>query len=348
MAGGEGGWSVGQVLRADLVDQAGELLDDILVTVHRPPPDWHLRLHLHGNPFIVQRCRNLLETCDLRALPDSESWRTGLWPATDLLAAEAYARLPEMLTARGAHWLLAQVERLRLLVRDLQNLPPGDQVQRICQEAAARVHVIDWFSRPVRVAIVGPPNAGKSTLINALADHPVSIVSPIPGTTRDWVEVPGEADGYPVVWLDTAGLREATDALEHAGMRQTIRVLRQADAVVVVLDVHDTGPATSEFVRCFGEHAVTAVAVNKCDLGGSAERVLSVVPEAWRQRAVKVSALQRLGLEQLCGVMWDSLGRSAALLELPSAFTSRQVAILLADGARDPKFVQDQMLHSRA
>jgi len=341
----EGKWVAGQVLRAELLDEDGEPIDDILLTTHHPPPDWHLRLHLHGNPVIVARCRTLLEQHGIHELPAGGDWQTLLWPDHDVLAAEAYALLPRMLTLRGARWLLEQVERLRLAIQELQCFPAGEQVRQVCREIAARASVAEWFSRPLRVAFVGPPNVGKSTLVNALADRPVCIVSPVPGTTRDWVEVPGEVQGFPVTWLDTAGLRQADDALEAAGMEQTCRLMREADAIVAVLDLTGAAKSVCEFVRHHREQRVAAVALNKCDLGGSPVEILKLLPVEWRGTAVQVSALQRVGLEELCRRMLDGVGRSEAALELPAAFTSRQLALLLSNEADDPKVLKDMLLH---
>ena len=87
-----------------------------------------------------------------------------------------------------------------------------------------------------RVALVGPPNAGKSTLFNALLGAERAIVTSRPGTTRDYLEEATEVDGVPLVLFDTAGAREARDEAERAGVERTWQVLESADLVVTVLD----------------------------------------------------------------------------------------------------------------
>ena len=88
----------------------------------------------------------------------------------------------------------------------------------------------------LRIALIGPPNAGKSSLLNALARRDVAIVSEIPGTTRDVIEVKLDLGGYPVVVADTAGLRETGDAIEVEGVRRALARARAAELVVLVLD----------------------------------------------------------------------------------------------------------------
>ena len=90
--------------------------------------------------------------------------------------------------------------------------------------------------RGVRVALVGAPNAGKSSLLNALAGRPAAIVSDHPGTTRDAVEVALELGGYKVIVADTAGVRETTDPVELEGIRRSEAHARDADLTVLVLD----------------------------------------------------------------------------------------------------------------
>ncbi|KAM6236186.1 5-taurinomethyluridine-[tRNA] synthase subunit GTPB3, mitochondrial [Porphyrio hochstetteri] len=88
----------------------------------------------------------------------------------------------------------------------------------------------------VRAVIIGPPNVGKSSLLNLLCQRPAAIVSPVAGTTRDVVEVSLNISGYPLVLSDTAGLRDATDPVEQEGVSRARDRLRQADLVLAVLD----------------------------------------------------------------------------------------------------------------
>ncbi len=86
------------------------------------------------------------------------------------------------------------------------------------------------------VAIAGPPNVGKSTLINQLARREVAIVSPYAGTTRDVIEVQLDLDGYPVTVIDTAGIRETQDPVEQEGVRRARARAEEADLVLWMVD----------------------------------------------------------------------------------------------------------------
>ncbi len=94
----------------------------------------------------------------------------------------------------------------------------------------------ETLRRGIQLAIVGAPNAGKSTLLNALTQRDVAIVSNIPGTTRDVVEVSLDLDGWPVVLADTAGLRDTEDVVEHEGVRRAKQRVEKADVRLVVFD----------------------------------------------------------------------------------------------------------------
>jgi tRNA modification GTPase len=121
----------------------------------------------------------------------------------------------------------------------------------------------EQLRRGIRVAIVGPPNAGKSSLLNALAGRDAAIVSEMAGTTRDVVEVRMDLAGFPVILSDTAGLREAADQVEVEGVRRARATAGEADVVIAVVD----GSQPLEEVEEIYRSAVTLTVVNKLDLG---------------------------------------------------------------------------------
>jgi tRNA modification GTPase len=120
--------------------------------------------------------------------------------------------------------------------------------------------------RGIRAAIVGRPNVGKSSLLNQLLGRDRAIVSPIPGTTRDTIEETANIRGLPVVFIDTAGLREARDAIEQEGVRRSRESLAKAEFILHVLDA--SRPLTNEDENYFAEFAgkKRILVLNKTDL----------------------------------------------------------------------------------
>ncbi len=329
----------GAVLRVALLDQ-DQPIDDALLSVHRAAPDWDVRLHLHGGRWIVRRCAELLEAAGFEPSPQPHP----LWPAADAVEAEAHALLPRMRTLAGAVWLLRQAAALPAAIRELRDRPCSVAAGAALRAVIDGGAILDWYAAPARIALVGPPNAGKSTLANALAGRDAALVSPTPGTTRDWLEIPAEMGGFPAVWLDTAGLRPAEDPLEAAGIERTHRVMAGADAVVIVLD---SDPAAFESQRAFADRYAAdrpaCVLLNKSDRYDALRRAMLDLAARWPAPALAVSAAQGAGVNQLASALLHSLGRDRENLDAPSAFTERQRdalrrATIACDAANEPAF----------
>ena len=148
------------------------------------------------------------------------------------------------------------------------------EVRRLSAEIAAHLadgHRGERLRAGLTVAVVGPPNAGKSSLVNRLARRDVAIVTPLPGTTRDVLEVHLDLAGYPVTLLDTAGLREAADLIEAEGVRRARSRAEHADVRLIMFDGAvwpELDPATLAMID-----EVAVIVVNKCDLAVLAEPI---------------------------------------------------------------------------
>mmetsp|Transcript_19887 Transcript_19887/g.32613 ORF Transcript_19887/g.32613 Transcript_19887/m.32613 type:complete len:310 (+) Transcript_19887:728-1657(+) len=128
------------------------------------------------------------------------------------------------------------------------------------------------------VAIVGPPNAGKSSFLNLLAQRPAAIVSSIPGTTRDVIEIALNLGGYPVTLADTAGIRATDDAVELEGVRRARERFSQSDIKLLILPIHQYLPSSESEDKPLAyfpdsdslalADSDTIVILNKCDVGG--------------------------------------------------------------------------------
>jgi len=250
-------------------------------------------LYLHGGRAVLDGVADALVSLGLRpADPGEFTRRAFLNGRMDLIEAEAVHDLVASETAEQRRQALRQldgalgalyrgwVDRLRAVLAHQEalidfpeeDLPDdveagiGGELDALAGEIA--IHLADdrrgeRLREGLTFAIVGPPNVGKSSLINALAERDVAIVSPLPGTTRDTLETRLVLGGVPVTLVDTAGLREAADAIEAEGVRRARACAAEADLVVAVIEAGITDQIEA--------HANTRVLriANKIDLGGS-------------------------------------------------------------------------------
>ena len=191
------------------------------------------------------------------------------------------------------------------------------------------------------VAIAGPPNVGKSTLMNQLARREVAIVSPHAGTTRDVIEVQLDLDGYPVTVIDTAGIRETDDPVEQEGVRRARARAAEADLVLWLVDAQP-GKEQAEKNLHEGEAPIWVVR-NKIDLEvGSAGRPGTVLRQGPGSAGFEISASRGDGLSQLIAALVafarDYLGsgegaligraRQRKLLEATADALHRSIAVV--------------------
>jgi len=148
--------------------------------------------------------------------------------------------------------------------------------------------------RGIRVGIIGRPNAGKSSLLNALLGHDRAIVSHIPGTTRDTIEETANIRGLPVVFIDTAGLHDARDEIELEGIRRSRKTLEDAELILYVIDASEPFHESERPFLEGGENGKQLLVLNKSDL----PLRLNLPPEL-AVKAVSVSCVTGAGLEKL-------------------------------------------------
>jgi tRNA modification GTPase len=180
-----------------------------------------------------------------------------------------------------------------------------------------------------RIAIIGAPNAGKSTLFNALAGRDMAIVTPMAGTTRDVIEAPGEIAGYRVILADMAGLREAGDEIEAEGVRRAEAWARAADVRIWVVDAADPGPHWREALRLVQPDDV--LALNKSDLletsAGGARRNKSHSLETLGHASVAIAAAAG-ELGELRAWLARKVISDLGAAEFPAATRARHVEAL--------------------
>jgi tRNA modification GTPase len=232
-------------------------------------------LHLHGSAAVIRATFDSLSKRGLRAARAGEFSRrafgngkldlTQLEGLADLVSAETDAQRRQALAQAGgglrkrAELWREELIRLRAEIEarldfsdegDVDDLPAGfwARCESVRQEIAAVVASAKAGERlreGFRVALLGRPNVGKSSLLNALARRDVAIVTPEAGTTRDVLEVPMDLGGYPVVLFDTAGIREAQSAAEQEGVKRARRAGETADLVLWLSDCSSNDEAVA-------------------------------------------------------------------------------------------------------
>jgi tRNA modification GTPase len=221
-----------------------------------------------------------------RAFENGRMDLTAVEGLADLVAAEteaqrrqAYQHLKGLLGARAETWRQRLIEALALVEAGIdfsdEDDVPKDMMARSLELIGPLAEEIskagtgqgERLREGLRVAIAGPPNAGKSTLFNRLARREAAIVSPLPGTTRDVLELHLDLGGYPVTVLDTAGIRETNDPVEREGVR---RASEQAAAANLVLWVVDASASECQTLRLpaikVESVSIAWLVVNKMDL----------------------------------------------------------------------------------
>lgn len=323
---------VGIPRRANLVERDGGPIDDTLVLIESLGPDWVIQMHLHGGVGIAARLRELLDEFGFDECRNSE----GLWNAKTRVEEEILVLLPSVTTRGGLHWMLRLREQLPAALRAALAADSLEDGRRQIADLLQNADVANFLMTPSRVAICGPPNAGKSTLINALTDKAVSLVADRPGTTRDWIEAPGEAGDFPVMWIDTAGMRETAHELEASGIERAMRIAGGSRFVVVVLDASMTNPASArEFSQAFAQLNPDVLVWNKCDIRRPSPDLQQVFPPAWSAPQVFVSARDLVGIDELKHVIARRIHAAPLVTVGPAPVTPRQIAELAAS-VREP------------
>jgi tRNA modification GTPase len=332
-----------------LRDAEGAVLDQAMV-VWLPGPGTYTgedaaELSLHAGRAVIEDVAQTLVGLGARpAEPGEFTRRAFLHGRLDLTEAEGIADLIAAETSAQRRQALRQMEgalrelyegwasRLRLAVAQQEalidfldeDLPPEEDAAMRAEVAALRSEIAAHLADDRRgerlreglvFAIVGAPNVGKSSLMNRLAEREVAIVAALPGTTRDPLEARLVLAGVPVTLVDTAGLREAGDAIEAEGVRRARARAAEADGVIAVSAPDAALPAEAL--------AATVVVANKSDLGWA-------TPDG----AVAVSALTGAGIGALRDLLAEHARRLTARSGPPALTRARHRAALDATLAR--------------
>lgn len=292
-------------------------------------------INCHGNPLIVEMIMQLLQRRGATLLtPEQFLAKTlTIQEPDNTIKIEAKLVQPKIKTLQGVKIVAGQINAgLAQKARDW--LGQMDEIAldtikaeatRILQESQAAKLVIYGCT----AVLAGPPNSGKSTLLNYLAGRQKSIVTDIEGTTRDWVEATCQFGPLSVTLIDTAGLvRElpgAEHTVEEAAQKKTTEVLNQADLVLLVLDNSQPTEKYDAHIseRITGKKVITVL--NKSDLPARFD--IGKLPRTF-SNTVRISAKEGAGIEQLKERMCRTIGAAGFDLQQPVCFTSRQEDLL--------------------
>lgn len=329
-------------------DPSGVIIDEALAVVMRAPKSFTAEdvaeIHTHGG---VSAARAVLELCLAKgarlAEPGEFTRRAFLNGRIDLSQAEAVADMvaarTDLMLRAACHQLKGDLFRELEAIRELLitvyshleavlNFPEDDTErqqresgQQTLSQALRRINALLATARQgmalregVRMVICGKPNAGKSSLLNALLKHSRAIVTDIAGTTRDTLEEAANIKGIPVNLVDTAGILEPRDKIEAEAVRRSRASIESADIVLLVLDRSQPLEEVDRSLMAQAVSGQTVIVLNKCDLlpAFSLNDLNAVAPE---HAGIEVSTLTRHGLMAL----EDLLVQRALNGDLPEA-----------------------------
>ena len=330
-----------RAMLVELFSESGETIDKGLA-VFMPGPGSYtgedtLEITLHGGRMIIELALKSLMSAGARLADPGEYTRrafeagkldlTRAEAVADLIDAESEAQLGQALRQMGgaleilySDWRVQMTECLALLEASIDFPDEEDAPDRVDGPVAEKIkkliealdlaltegNITERIRDGFRVAILGKPNAGKSTLLNQLAKREAAIVTDIPGTTRDVVEVRLTLGGY-LVWIsDTAGLRETDDIVEAEGVRRARQAGAEADLRIWMFDARE--PIEDDLVQ-----PGDIVVVNKSDL---------VSPDVSRETLL-ISAKEGKGVERVEASIVDRLSGLTANLSAPMITRAR-------------------------
>jgi len=350
-----------------VVDEKGEAIDEVLVVFMGAPHTFTgedvAEIHCHGGIVVTRKVlREVLKRGARLAEPGEFTMRAFLHGKIDLTQAEAINELIEANSEVSAKLALKQLEgELSRKIREIRDQIlelkayveaavdfPEDEVEIIesgkvkekLKELIGKIEKLletyregKLIKEGIKVAIVGRPNVGKSSLLNAMLKEERAIVTEVPGTTRDLIEETITFKGLPLKLIDTAGIRKSEDLVEKIGIERSIQKLKEADVVLFVIDGSAGISEEDEEIMHLIEDGKNVIAViNKRDLGLRVNcRKLGRF-----KRCVEISAKKREGIDELAKLITETvmLEPESVLKGEETVITSERHKVLLEEAKK--------------
>ncbi|MBP9092671.1 tRNA uridine-5-carboxymethylaminomethyl(34) synthesis GTPase MnmE [bacterium] len=365
-----------------IVQANQELVDEVVLIPYKGPNSYTgedmVEINCHGSPIVTREILNLALQLGARLAQAGEFTKRGfLAGRIDLTQAEAVLDLIHSKTERQSRLALTvlkgqlgeEIKAVRsklmeLLTRIVAGIDfpeevgdlPTDDIESITHDCIERLNQLAKTARSgrylregLKLAIVGRPNAGKSSLLNQMLNFERAIVTDIPGTTRDSIEEPIDVNGIPVILIDTAGVRVTEDAVEKIGIARTSKAIEASDLVVFLLDLSQGIGVEEEVIaaKLIEFERPYLIVKNKVDLKDKPDqaslqtkesphskeeqilKVLATERAPVQAQAIDISARYGNGLGQLKAAIEEWALAGSPLQELGGSLNQRQGQLCL-------------------
>jgi len=332
-------FKTGEILLGTIAD-GNETIDQVTIGCEQANS---FAINCHGNPLIVADIMRLLQRCGATLLTAEQLLTKILSAQKDINTIAVEVKLAQLKakTIQGTKIIINQVDTglSKKAAEWLQNINAislnqiSAEAERILENSRTAKLIIAGCT----AALIGPPNSGKSTLLNCLAGRQKAIVTDIKGTTRDWVEAVCQIESLSLRLIDTAGLDEKLpapkDTVEEAAQKKSVEILEQADLILLVLDNSQTNDQLDDR---FGEKIAgkpvlseaegkVLTVLNKSDLPPKFDT--RKLPETL-SNSVQISAKEGTGIENLIEKIRQICGVADFDLKTAVCFTDRQENLL--------------------
>lgn len=316
--------TVAQPKLVRIVDSAGTTLDDAMLIVSPRADIEYVELQPHGGVRVVERVLELLAEAGATVIDPDHFANDYL--CTNNFERDLHAALLQSTSRRLTAWLFSQAT---ILPAFLHNWHAHSTTEK--DAYLKRTQIAIRLVNGMRVALVGPPNAGKSTLANRLIGKNRIITSDVAGTTRDWVDEAISIDGWPLTLIDTAGSHDTTDPLEATAIARGQAQAQSADLVIHLMEA-DANAATDSFKkrdRTRNDQSAAVLRVmNKIDRLSPMQ--LDSMNRAVGTDSLFISATDGVGIETLVQNIVSQLGLDLLSPNTPTGFCSAHAAPLEA------------------